>query len=123
MKFVVDMNLSPKWAARLIEEGHDAIHWSAVGSRNTSDGDIADWADAEQRIILTADRDFSAILAMRGATGPSVVQLRSPNLRVPAIGDAVVSAVAAAAADLAAGALLTFDGYRVRVRVLPIERS
>lgn len=121
MRFVVDMNLSPKWAAHLSKAGHDAVHWSAVGMRDTDDGDIADWAETERRVILTADRDFSAILAMRGAAGPSVVQLRSANLRVSAIGDAVLAVIEEARSDLTAGALLSFDGYRARLRLLPIE--
>ena len=117
------MNLSPKWVLRLREAGYDAIHWSTVGNEAAADGDIAVWAHAEARIILTADRDFSAIVATSGSTGPSVVQIRSADLRVSAIGDATLTAIAEAGADLAAGALLTFNGHRARIRPLPIERT
>lgn len=37
MKFMVDMNLSPKWCAILQAEGWDSVHWSSVGSANAAD--------------------------------------------------------------------------------------
>lgn len=123
MRFVIDMNLSPNWAVRLGQAGHDAVHWSAVGDDTAADADIAAWAHAEGRIVLTADRDFSVIVATSGSAGPSVVQLRCADLRVAAIGEATLAAIAEAEVDLTAGALLTFNGHRARIRPLPVERT
>lgn len=113
------MNLSPEWAARLRESGHDAFHWSEVGDGSAPDEDIASWANKSAAWVLTADRDFGALLFANAENGPSVVQLRAANLRVTVIGDAVAEAIEAAQADLEAGAFLTFDGSRARLRALP----
>jgi predicted nuclease of predicted toxin-antitoxin system len=37
MQFLIDMNLSPKWAAFLQTSGFDAAHWSDVGVANAGD--------------------------------------------------------------------------------------
>jgi predicted nuclease of predicted toxin-antitoxin system len=40
MKILIDMNLSPSWAAYLSEAGFEAEHWSNVGSWTASDTEI-----------------------------------------------------------------------------------
>jgi predicted nuclease of predicted toxin-antitoxin system len=40
MKFLVDMNLSPRWVAGLATAGWHALHWSEVGKINASDQEI-----------------------------------------------------------------------------------
>ena len=123
MKFIVDMNLSPKWVARLRASGHEAVHWSTLGAPSADDRDVAARARAEGCIVLTADLDFGSVLAASGADGPSVVLLRSAILRPAVIGDAVIKAIATATDELLAGALMTFDGTRSRLRMLPFQSS
>jgi predicted nuclease of predicted toxin-antitoxin system len=115
------MNLSPKWVARLRAADHDAVHWSTAGAADAQDREIAAWAKAEGRIVLTADLDFGSVLAANNASGPSVVLLRSAILRPTIIGDAVIQAIATASRELLAGALMTFDGTRSRLRMLPFQ--
>lgn len=59
MKFLVDAQLPAPLAHALATAGHDAIHTSDLpdGNRST-DGDIARRADAENRVVVTKDRDF-----------------------------------------------------------------
>ena len=40
MRIVVDMNLSPRWAVRLAELGHEAVHWRAVGDPRATDAAV-----------------------------------------------------------------------------------
>jgi predicted nuclease of predicted toxin-antitoxin system len=40
MKFLIDMNLTPRWARFLVEQGFQAIHWSSVGPGDASDHDV-----------------------------------------------------------------------------------
>ena len=120
---MVDMNLSPKWALLLHEHGHDAVHWSAAGAGNAPDADIAAWARRERRVVLTADLGFGSLLAAGEEDSPSVVQLRSADLRVSAIGQAVLQAIAAARDELVTGAFLSFDRRRTRLRLLPFHPS
>jgi predicted nuclease of predicted toxin-antitoxin system len=72
-------------------------------------------------VVLTHDLDFSAILAATKGKKPSVVQVRAQNITPEAIGLNIIAALQATAADLEAGALLTIDADRTRVRLLPLQ--
>ncbi len=57
------MNLSPRWCEFLQANGWDSIHWSQVGNADASDREVMQWAFAQQRIVLTHDLDYGAMLA------------------------------------------------------------
>lgn len=54
MRLVIDMNLSPAWAEHLAASGHDAVHWSRVGSANAADAEVMDWAARNGHVLSTA---------------------------------------------------------------------
>ena len=59
MKFLVDAQLRVRVARLLREGGHDALHTSQLPDENRSpDADIARIADAEDRVVISKDRDF-----------------------------------------------------------------
>lgn len=120
MKFLVDMNLSPKWVDSLSAAGWEAVHWSRVGRGNAPDREIMRWAAKNEWTLLTSDLDFGAILAATGGRRPSVVQVRGENLAPPEIGGAVLSAIRQMKAEIEAGAIISVDVARTRVRVLPL---
>ena len=121
MRVLIDMNLSPAWTPFLREAGFDADHWSDIGVATATDRDIMQWAANHGAVVLTADLDYSAILAASGGRGPSVVQVRADLLTPAAIGGAVVAALRDQRQDIEAGAIVTLDAYRRRVRILPLE--
>jgi len=123
MKILLDMNLSPIWAAFLEQAGFAAVHWSSVGPATASDKDIMEWAREHAHIVFTHDMDFSALLAATGAAGPSVLQVRSQDVLPDAIGRDVVRVLTMRADVFAAGAIVTIDKLKSRVRVLPIRRG
>ena len=49
-KFLIDMNLSPRWAAVLERHEWEATHWWAIGDPRTTDRMIVDWAQANHYI-------------------------------------------------------------------------
>ena len=122
MKLVVDLNLSPRWIPLLKAAGFDACHWSEVGAVTASDEQIIAWARTADAVVLTHDLDFSAILAFTKDTKPSVVQVRAEDINPDRIGSSVISAVTQFATELAAGAVISVDPVRARVRLLPLER-
>jgi predicted nuclease of predicted toxin-antitoxin system len=71
--------------------------------------------------VLTHDLDFGAILAVTHGRKPSVIQVRSENISLEAIGTRIVEAIRQMAVELGHGALVTIDSRRSRVRVLPLE--
>jgi len=72
-------------------------------------------------VVLTHDLDFSAILAATKGKKPSVVQVRARNITPEAIGINIIAALQATGDELEAGALLTIDADRTRVRLLPLQ--
>lgn len=123
MRFVIDMNLSPGWTGYLEGLGHDAVHWSGVGQANATDDVILDWARENDRIVLTGDLDFGTMLAMSGAKKPSVVQLRTDATLPAHVGPLVSQAIDRAEADLLAGAILTIEAGRLRIRTIDTDRN
>ena len=121
MKLLVDMNLSPRWVAALQVAGVEARHWSTVGAPTAPDEDVFNWAAANGFVLLTHDLDYGAILAFSGAVTPSVIQIRSDDLRPEALAGRVASTVERLAQTLADGALVTIEPARERVRILPLR--
>jgi predicted nuclease of predicted toxin-antitoxin system len=121
MKILVDMNLSPRWAAVLTDAGMEAAHWSTLGPANATDATITAFARTNDYVVLTHDLDFSAILAATHGDKPSVVQVRADDVSPDIIGKAVIDALSQMADELDRGALLTVDPRRTRVRLLPLR--
>ena len=120
MKILVDMNLSPDWTTFLNEQGHEAIHWSSVGSATAHDREIARWARENDTAVLTSDLDFGAILALDDVSKPSVIQIRSEVTLPSGIGRLVAEAIQRAEPDLLSGAVLTVGLGQPRIRILPL---
>ncbi len=59
MKFLIDAQLPARLAGLLSAAGHDAMHTSELSEGNrTTDTALARLADAEDRVVITKDRDF-----------------------------------------------------------------
>lgn len=121
MKVLVDMNLSPEWVAFLAAAGHEGIHWSSVGRPNEHDAVILRHAATTGHIMLTADLDFGELLAAGGTSGPSVVILRSSDTSPGGAGLAVLNVFRVHEEHLLAGALVSVDAARARIRLLPLR--
>jgi predicted nuclease of predicted toxin-antitoxin system len=122
MRILVDMNLTPRWVEHLNAAGHEARHWSSLGSPTAKDREICDYARAQGFVVLTNDLDFPRILAYTGDSGPSVVLLRGEPLVPEVRGVAIVQALADCEKDLRHGAILSLDwSDKPRARVLPLR--
>ena len=120
LSIVVDMNLSGEWVPLLTAEGWPSVHWAGVGDPRADDTTIMAWARANRHAVFTHDLDFTTVLALTHATGPSVIQVRSQNVLPEAIGPSVVAAIRQYERELEDGALVTVDIARARVRILPL---
>ena len=121
MRFLVDQNLSTKVAIALRAAGHDVIHTSEVELSTAPDPVIVAFASDDGRIIISADTDFSALLAASGADHPSVVlvRLRSPR-SAEALAAVIIANLDAVSNDLNLGSVVVLEDERVRVRRLPL---
>ncbi len=61
MKFLLDMQISPRIGLWLKSIGHDAIHVRDCGMAKAPDSEILKRAAQEGRILLTMDLDFPLI--------------------------------------------------------------
>ena len=120
MKILVDMNLSPTWVEFLRSRGYEAYHWSTIGDFEASDHVILEWAKENGCVVFTHDLDFGALLAAGKGEGPSVIQARTQGVLPEAIGDLIVKILEDYRNELEAGALLSIDRARSRIRVLPL---
>lgn len=124
MKLLLDANLSPEVARLLREAGHDAIHVRDIGLLSAPDPEIMQAAAKEGRILLTADADFGALLALGSLAAPSVLLLRSADhLRPAEQAELIAVNLPQIAEDLEKGAIVSLTRDRLRVRELPIPKS
>lgn len=124
MKLLLDANLSPEVGRCLKGAGHDAIHVADIGLLTATDPEILRAAAKEERILLTADSDFGALLALGSLASPSVLLLRSADhMRPSEQADLIVANLPLIAEDLEKGAIASLTRDRLRVRELPIPTS
>jgi len=122
MRFLIDVNLPPRWVSFLASHRLDAIHWSDVGELTAPDSEVLDWARERDHVVITHDLDFGVLLSETREAGPSVLQVRTQDITPEAIGSLVVAAVRDHEATLKDGAIVTIQLHTSRVRVLPIRK-
>src|SRR3954462_8564639 len=93
--------------------------------RSATASDLAIMAHAKLHDfgVLTHDRDFGAILAATNADKPSVVQIRAGDLAPEALVGPLTIGLRQCERALADGALLTIDAVRLRLRLLPLNKT
>jgi predicted nuclease of predicted toxin-antitoxin system len=123
MKFLADMGVSPKTVKALKAEGYEAIHISEDGLFRMKDSKILKKALQEDRIVLTFDLDFADLLAAAGAILPSTIIFRLKKTVPDFVTARLLSVLSDCKNDLEAGALVTIEDGRYRLRHLPINSS
>ena len=121
MRILADMHISPNTVQHLMRTGHDAIRVDTILPNNTSDREIVAWAAANNRVVLTQDLDFSDIIALSGATRPSLLTLRLSDSRVENVNRVLESVLPQLEDCIEAGIVVTTEDDRVRIRQLPIR--
>ena len=123
MRLLADVHISPRTVVFLQRLGHDVVRVGIGGYlwSTATDHDIVAAAVADDRIIVTQDVDFSAIVALSNSSRPSVVLLRLATARIEVINELLDRALPLVAQDLAEGALVTVEQHHVRVRRLPVS--
>lgn len=122
MKFLVDNALPPRLAGLLLAAGYDAVHVRDYGMHTASDEDILARALKEDRIVVSADADFSAILAAQEANRPSFILFRDPNLLgAHDFFDILLPSLPMLEGELTSGCVAVFRYGRLRVRKLPFS--
>jgi predicted nuclease of predicted toxin-antitoxin system len=120
MKMIIDQGLPRGAAALMREAGYDAIHVGETGMAMASDREILKRASDEKWTVVTLDGDFHALLAQSQASSPSVVRIRIEGLRRYELARLLQLIIPDLEDDLKAGAVVTVQPGRLRVRRLPL---
>jgi predicted nuclease of predicted toxin-antitoxin system len=103
--------------------GHEVVHLREEGLERLPDPAILEKAKQEGRTVLTFDLDFGDLLAIGAHTLPSVILFRLHNQTPPSVTPRALQVLSECRNDLAAGAIVTVEDARYRLRRLPIERG
>jgi predicted nuclease of predicted toxin-antitoxin system len=114
----------PRDAAEILRHlGFECIHVGEVGMSASADEEIPGLAFGNNSVVVTLDAEFHTILAVSGATGPSVIRVRIQGLRAMEIADCVRLVCARLDSELLAGSLVTVKSRKTTCHSLPIGHS
>lgn len=88
-----------------------------------ADAAILTWCRENGAVAVTLDADFHAAIALSGEAVPSAIRLRVQGLKGPETARLLLDILTTREAQLTAGALITVQHGRLRLRTLPVARK
>lgn len=76
VRFILDQGVPRDAASSLRGLEIESMHVGEIGMSKATDDEILAWALQRDAVVVTLDADFHAILAVSGASRPSVVRFR-----------------------------------------------
>ena len=102
--------------------GHDAVHVRDYGLQAARDDLLLTRAREEDRVVVSADTDFGALLAMQEASRPSFILFRDTDqLRAEDYLGVLLPSLPLLETELGKGCVAVFRSGHLRVRRLPIS--
>ena len=119
MKLLLDSCVWGKAADELRAAGND-VDWAGAWPQDPGDDVILARAHAEQRILVTLDKDFGELAILHGRPHHGIIRLVNFSARQQAA--ACLAVLSAHGDELLAGAIVTAEMGRMRVRP-PLDTS
>lgn len=116
MKVLLDSCVWGGARGSLAVAGHDVI-WAGEWSEDPGDAAILARARAESRVLVTLDKDFGELAIVRGILHAGIIRIVNMSARDQGVACAHV--LTAHGSELAAGAIVTVEPGRVRIRPPP----
>ena len=120
IKILLDQGLPRSSAKILNNEGWDVIHTGDIGLSRATDRQLLEYARKEDRVIITLDSDFHAILATENAGSPSVIRIRQEGLKAPNFAELIMKIFPRIQDVLRKGALVSITENAIRIRKIPL---
>ncbi len=121
MRLLLDQGLPRSTVLQLRNVGVEAAHVGDRGLSRTTDSEILAIGRQEERVIVTLDADFHAVLALSGDPRPSVIRIRIEGLQAKALATLLAHVLEICDDDLGKGAVISVTEGDVRVRKLPLR--
>lgn len=114
MKFLLDVcAASRSLQAALIELGHDVLSAVEVAPR-ASDDELLAMALAEERVLLTEDKDFGELVFVRRLPHPCIIRFTDMPVREKVA--AMVDLIERYQEAMEEGSIIVVTRHRVRIR-------
>jgi predicted nuclease of predicted toxin-antitoxin system len=120
IRLLLDQGLPRSTAAFLTDVGWDIIHVGDIGMSCASDRDILDYARRDQRVCVTLDADFHALLALSNVKAPSVIRIRQEGLTGARLAHLLKVTWPHIDQAIRQGAMVSITHHTIRMRRLPI---
>ena len=78
--FLADENIHPEIVAYLISKGFDVTTVKEHGLRGRSDEEVLEFAHEQNRVVLTHDSDFGALVVAGGKPFTGIVYLKPGHI-------------------------------------------
>ena len=121
MRLLLDQGLPRSTIHHLETAGVESAHVGEKGLATASDEKIIDFARQGGWVVVTLS-DFHALLALSGATSPSVVRIRIEGQRAEGLATLLVNVLKVCKDDLVQGAMISVTENGARIRRLPLLR-
>lgn len=121
MRFLIDENISPVIGDALRAIGHDVTAATMI-CLGQSDRAVVAIAKAEDRVVISEDKDFGELAFRDGLFPVGLVRLVLPGMTPQEKAARLLDVLAAEAARVT-GSLLVVEAARVRVRALGCFQS
>lgn len=113
MKVLLDSCMSGRTADGLRTAGHDVV-WAGDWLQDPGDDEILARAAAQRRVVVTLDKDFGELAILRKLPHAGIIRL--VGFRAAEHAPACCLVLERYTEELTAGALLTVEPGRVRIR-------
>ena len=123
ISILLDQGLPRSAASVLRDEGWDVLHTGDIGLSRATDRQILEYAQREERVIITLDSDFHTILALTNASAPSVIRIRLEGLRGHGLAHLIKKIWPRIEPQIKKGAMVTVTESGIRIRNIPLFSS
>ena len=123
IRLLLDQGLPHTTVKHLDDPGWDVQHVSDIGLSRASDREILNAARNDSRTIATLDADFHTMLALDGASSPSVIRIRREGLKGRELAELLCVIWPMIEKNVMQGAMITVTENSLRIHNLPVYRK
>ena len=123
IRLLLDQGLPHTTVKHLDSPGWDVQHVSDIGLSRASDREILNAARNDSRTIATLDADFHTMLALDGASSPSVIRIRREGLKGRELAELLCVIWPMIEKNVMQGAMITVTENSLRIHNLPVSRK